>query len=143
MDWHPLIVHFPVALLPLSALLDLCAHWRGRRDWHNLAYVFWGIGVLAALVAVLSGSIAADPHWRRVQWREVLANHENWATATLLAAIVVLLGRLPLHLKGQAEGRRLVVWTMAGLVVSALMLATAYYGGELVYIYGVGVRNNG
>ncbi len=143
MDWHPLIVHFPIVLLPLSAALDLCAHWRGRRDWHNMAYALWGLGVLAALIAVLSGSMAADPHWQQEDLRAVLSNHEDWATATLIAALVVLLGRLPLHLKGQAEGRSLFLWTAAALVVSALIWVTAYYGGELVYIYGVGVRGNG
>ena len=55
MDWHPFIVHYPIALLSLSPLCDLGALWLGRRAGHHLAYGLMVLGVL------ISGR-------RRAQW---------------------------------------------------------------------------
>ena len=38
MDWHPFIVHYPIAFLSLSPLCDIGALWLGRRAGHHLAY---------------------------------------------------------------------------------------------------------
>ena len=143
MDLHPFLIHFPIVLLPLSAAMDLCALWRRRSDWHSIAYALWVAGVVGALAAVVSGNAAAAEHWQDAKLGAAITRHEDWATATLVLAIVVLLGRLPLHLKGELTGRRLARWIVAALVISALVWVTGYWGGELVYGYGVGVQQDG
>jgi len=143
MDLHPFLIHFPIVLLPLSAGMDLCALWRDRRDWHNMAYALWILGVVGALAAVISGNAAAAEYWQDAKVGAAISKHEDWATATLILAIVVLLGRLPLHLKQDLTRRRLAGWIVAALAVCALGWATGYWGGELVYGYGVGVRGDG
>lgn len=143
MDLHPAIIHFPIVLLPLSAALDLCALWRCRADWHSLAYALWALGVVGALAAVISGNAAAAEHWQAPIIGPLLSRHEDWATAALVLALIVLLGRLPLHLKQEFAGRRFVVWIALAVAVSALVWTAAYWGGELVYGHGVGVRGDG
>ncbi|MEE3258338.1 MAG: DUF2231 domain-containing protein [Candidatus Latescibacterota bacterium] len=138
MDWHPLIVHYPIALLPLSPLCDLGALWLRRRDGHHLAYGLLVLGALAASAAVLSGNAAAEGHWEGRAAAQVMA-HEDLATWTLLLALGTALGRLPLQLKGPLGGWPLYGWIGVGLLVGVLVVLTGYHGGELVYVHGVGV----
>ena len=142
MDWHPLIIHYPIALLSLSPLCDLAALWLRRRDGHHLAYALMVIGALASCAAVLSGNAAAEDHWQGPAAEQVSA-HEDLATWTLLLALATALGRLPLHLKGQLHSRMLYLWIAVGIVVGVLVICTGYYGGELVYVHGIGVAGDG
>lgn len=112
MDWHPLIVHYPIALLPLSAGVDLLAWWRGKEDGHHLAYGLLVLGTVGALAAVLSGNAAAAPHWQ-TPLAEKIHRHEDLATATLFLCLAIVLGRLPLHLRGPLQGWPLKAWIAA------------------------------
>ena len=60
MDWHPFIVHYPIALLTLSPLCDVGALWLGRRVGHHIAYGLLVLGVSSSVAAVLSGNSAAS-----------------------------------------------------------------------------------
>jgi uncharacterized membrane protein len=142
MDWHPLIIHYPIALLPLSPLCDLAALSLRRREGHHLAYGLMVIGALSACAAVLSGNAAAEGYWHGSAAVEISA-HEDLATWTLLLALGAALGRLPMQLRGAFSGRVLYVWLGIGLLIGGLVVYTGYLGGELVYVHGVGVGKNG
>ncbi len=142
MDIHPQVVHFAVALIPFAALLDLYALWRGGRAWHHFAYVTFVVGVAAALGAVVSGNAAAAEHWDREDVQLVLSTHEDWATATLLCGLALALGRLPLHLRKEADGKRMLPWVLGALAGATLIAVTAHYGGVLVYEHAVGLGGN-
>ena len=140
MEWHPVAVHFPLVLLPLSVCLDLAAWWRRRPEWHLLAYTLLLVGTLAALAAVLTGTEAAS-RWAHAAVREQIDRHEDLATIALFVFVGIVLGRLPLHLLGRHQD-----WRLKGLIVAAalacgILWQAAFYGGELVYKYGVGVRS--
>lgn len=138
MDWHPFIVHYPIACLTLSPLCDLAALCLRWKEWHHLAYGLIVLGALASCAAVLSGNAAAEGHWEGPAAAEVAA-HEDLATWTLLVALGIALGRLPLHLRGQLQGWPLYGWIGIGVAVGVLAILTGYFGGKLVYVYGVGV----
>ena len=142
MDWHPFIVHYPIALLSLSPLCDLGALLLRRRAGHHLAYGLLVVGVLAATAAVLSGNAAATEAWEGPA-AAPLATHESLATWTLLLGLGAVLGRLPLHLKGPLEGWPLYGWIGLGALIGGLVLWTGYCGSELVYVHGLGVRADG
>ena len=59
--WHPLIVHFPIALLTFSLIVDLAALLAKRPAWHPVAYALLVAGTVAATAAVISGNAAAAP----------------------------------------------------------------------------------
>jgi uncharacterized membrane protein len=142
-SWHPVVVHFPIVLLPLSAGLDLLAFLRRRPKWHSLAYGILLLGSLAALLAVWTGNDAAAPYRRDAAVQQHLARHEDLATVALFLFLGIALGRLPLHLRGRLQGWPLRGWVLAALLGSALLGVVAHYGGELVYRYAVGVRASG
>jgi uncharacterized membrane protein len=140
MNWHPMVVHFPLVLLPLSFGVDL-AGWIGKRpDWHRGAYYLLVLGVLSAVAAVFTGNEAALSYRGEVKVLEHIEEHEDLATLVLFVFLVVALGRLPLQLQGRLQGWALKSWILAAGVGCALLWQTGFYGGELVYVYGVGVR---
>ena len=141
-SWHPLIVHFPLVLLPLSVGVDLLALWRKRPQWQELAYGLLGLGAVASALAVLSGNSAADLYRKNPQVQGFVAAHEDWATLTLLLFLGLALSRLPLQLQGQLQGGRFKIWLAVAVAGCALLWLTGYTGGEMVYLYGVGIKIN-
>ena len=140
MSWHPMVVHFPLVLLPLSVAVDLVG-WIGRRpDWHRGAYYLLVLGVLSALTAVFSGNEAALPFRGDAELVEHIEEHEDLATLVLFFFLGVAFGRLPLQLQGRLDSWGLKSWILAAGIGCALLWQTGFYGGELVYEYGVGVR---
>ena len=139
MDWHPFLVHFPLVLLPVSVGLDLSA-WLGRRpSRHGLAYVILVLGTLSALAALLTGTAAANAHLTGPVGSHIV-RHENLATIVSLLFLVVTIGRLPLQLRGRLEDWAIRMWIAVAAVGCGLLWLTGYYGGRLVYRYGVGVQ---
>lgn len=138
--WHPLIVHFPLALLPLSAAVDLAALLKKRQEWHNFACLLLVLGAVGALVAVLSGNASAADY-RNTAAQSPIQAHEDRATLALLLFVGLCLCRLPLHLRGGWQGWGFKLW-LAGAAVGCILLWQAgMLGGELVYRYGVGVKS--
>ncbi len=57
---HPLLIHFPIALLLTSLLLDVLAAALKRPELHQVALWNLGLGVAGAGVAVWTGLRAAE-----------------------------------------------------------------------------------
>ena len=141
-SWHPLIVHFPLVLLPLSVAVDCLALGYKRPQWQGLAYGLLGLGVAVSALAVLSGNSAAELYRKNPQVQDLVSAHEDWATLTLLLFLGLALSRLPLQLRGQLQSGRFKVWLALAAVGCVLVWITGYSGGELVYLHGVGIKIN-
>ena len=142
--WHPMLVHFPLALLPLSFAVDVVG-WASRRPrWHRSAYGLLLLGTLGAVAAVLSGNAAAAAYRGEETVLAAIERHEVLATPTLLLLLAIALGRLPLFLRddgsGQSPGWPLKAWVVVAGLGCALLWQTGLSGGELVYRHGVGVQ---
>lgn len=141
-SWHPLIVHFPLVLLPLSVAVDLLAlGWR-KTYWHGLAYGILWLGAVLSAAAVLSGNAAAGAYRKNQQVQGLVSAHEDWATWTLLLFFALALSRLPLQLQGGLQGGRFILWLVVAAAGCGLLWLTGYTGGEMVYLHGVGVKIN-
>ncbi len=144
-DWlpniHPLLVHFPIALLTLAVLLDVVAAFWRKMPWLRptvgLLYV---VGAVGALATYLSGRVAADSVLPPPEATPVLTEHADLALYTvILFGILALvrvwaLWRLPAF-RAPVD----VPLILVGLIGLGLLVETADHGGELVYRFGVGV----
>ncbi len=136
MPLHPAIVHFPIALLSLAAVLRL---WMALlpRDWMEPAarLCLWA-GTIALAAAVLSGQ-GGMPNWIPEAARATLTLHQQLGFATLLWYGGVSLWEIRwLRSTGSRERRVLAAVHLLGTV---LLLSTAFLGGKLAYKFGVGV----
>lgn len=135
---HPMIVHFPIALLITSVVFDLLAtRWRPG-SFREVSFYTLIAGLLGAVAAVITGSLAEEqveesgvPGW-------ILELHETLGYATLWLFIGLLALRL---LMRWGLLREIPVLRIAMGVVSIGVLAvTGYSGGILVYGFGAGVN---
>ena len=124
---HPLVTHFPIALLSAAALAELLfIRTRNARYRHTVAFCV-RLGAAAALVAVPLGWFFAGFRVFDAEW--VMTAH-RW-TGTVLGILAVTLLVL-LDRDGASERRRarfrIVLFATAGLVG-----VTGFLGGSLIY----------
>lgn len=141
--WHPLVVHFPLALI-VTATLCLSAAWmlQGRVVGQTLAVVgtwtlgFGAVGILFALgtglAAVVDLQVGPAAHL-------AIAAHVRSAVLTTLLTLLAAVWRgagVPESARPSA-GFLIVLWLAAGSLV-----ITGYRGGQNVYRFGIGVQES-
>jgi len=131
---HPVVVHFPIALLVAGLATQIASVL--RRDSMGLdaaaSWLLW-IGTATLWLAVGLGLVAerTAPHVPAA-W-EALYQHRRFGlwTAGIFTA---------LSLWRRWRGRTLQrAFLGAWLIAAAMLLITAYHGGQLVYGFGMGV----
>ncbi len=163
MDWltrlHPATVHFPIALLLVGSALSLLH--LVRRTPVDLKASIWlllGLGWIGGGIAVLTGLLAQVNLPPDAPYRSVLNFHIG-AGLTVLVVYGFLLYRGWLYRGARAQKARqqrgvtttdllddasargwIIVIVMIGAI---LILMTGWYGGVLVYEFGVNVTLNG
>ncbi len=145
---HPLVVHFPIALLLTAPLFVALGALRGREGKSLLvsALVLMALGTISTFRAVATGEAAGRIADRTPEINAVLERHEELAEATritfsiltvVFAAIVVapsVFRRIPPRLVSSA----LPFLCLLFYAGAALLLAnTAHNGGRLVHDLGV------
>ncbi len=82
MNIHPIIVHFPIALLITYAIIEILplTKWYPRFPWDPIKFFLVFFGTIGALAALGTGSLAEHSS----QWtlRSVLSVHKTFAGAT-------------------------------------------------------------
>jgi uncharacterized membrane protein len=142
--WHPMVVHFPIALT-LSAGAALLAAKLVHREAlaESLATVgTWNLcaGALAALFALATGLAGVLDLQVDAAARAAISTHVKWAIFTSMALLLVSVWRGA----GSAPKSR-PSWLFV-IVLSVICLAlamTGYFGGQNVYRHGVGVERAG
>jgi uncharacterized membrane protein len=139
---HPLIVHFPIAILFAAVFVDLLAlvlRWRGNRG-HFATYLF-AFGAIAAFITYLTGKNAGDSVNIPALANHTLNEHSDLALWTVLFFGIYALVRLILLLRNVQLGAKLSLpLFLIGAGGLYLLFETAEHGAELVFKYGVGVQ---
>lgn len=140
-EWHPMVVHFPLALGISAALFLLAARLvRDERRAATLATVgTWNlaIGAVAALVALATGVAALVDLHVGTAAHQAISTHLKWAIFTTLALVLLAVWRGA----GSAwDSRPSWTFVVVLLAATAALVVTGYRGGENVYRYGIGVQ---
>ena len=142
---HPMLVHFPIVLLITACSLDIIVllikkDLANRQCLPLVALSALLLGTMSAGIAAIFGDIALDKAISLGFPRGPLETHETLALITIAVFSVHCLLRL-LALWRRHPLRGFIGWISAlpGMVGVVLLIFTAYYGGELVYHFGVNV----
>lgn len=146
---HPLIIHFPIALLlvaPLFVIAALLVSAPKRQTFMISALALMILGTASVYVAVETGEAAGKLAERTAQVNAVLERHEDLAEKTRLTFTV-----LTVILAGILIVPRLLTWEPSraiSAIVSVVFLVlyggaaqlltnTAHNGGLLVHEFGI------
>jgi uncharacterized membrane protein len=146
-NWHPIFVHFTVALgsaavgfyflaylfnhvriIPkvLPAELEIVARW-----------CLWS-AALVSIITVLAGLYAFNTVRHDAISHVAMTDHRNWALSTAGAILLVAMWSGWRYYKRRAPN---LLFILALLIVQGLLLSTAWRGAELVFRYGLGVMS--
>ena len=132
---HPMLVHVPVACWLLAPLSDVAALATGWTQLWTVSALLVGVGVAWGALAATAGAMDyARAH--SVAPRLVNA-HAALMSAAWTMALPGLFGRFG---PGHAIAVPPTWWAIgAGFATTALMIAGAWCGGEMVYGQGIGI----
>jgi len=134
---HPALVHFTVAFLVAGALLEAwgllfrrphAARWGGGLTTAGTIAIVPTIA--AGYLALNSLTVADDAH-------RLLDRHESLGLMLFGTALALVLARA--WMRGRVEGGARVPFALGLLVLAGLAGYGAFCGGQLVYVFGVGV----
>jgi uncharacterized membrane protein len=138
---HPLIIHFPIALLIAAAMVDLVDTLFERPPWLGVgATSLYLVGAAAAVVAYVTGRQAAATVFVPGMAHPIVEDHRAWALLTTWYVGIVAVARVSALLAGfpRARAHRALL-LMAALIGVLFLQQTAERGARLVYEHGVGV----
>lgn len=137
-NWHPVFVHFTVALLTVSLGLFLFSQLVKCDQAVLVAKWNLWIGAGVSLLTLVAGFYAYNTVAHDTPSHEAMTEHKNWALVTLALLLPVVVWSVLAHRQGKTLGAAFVALF---LVVGGLLAATAWHGGEVVYRYGLGVMS--
>lgn len=145
---HPIIIHFPIALLivaPLIILLGIFVPKNGRTFLIS-AFLLMLLGTIATFIAVSTGSSAGELAEHVNNVGPVLEEHEELAetTRTVFAVLTAIFGVVvfaPMLFKKELSRMIVIPLNLAFLLLYGsgvvLLMNTAHQGGRLVHELGV------
>ncbi len=150
-DWapglHPLVIHFPIALLVSAVAVDLASLvFRSRDAIRTVATAMFFAGGAAALVAFLTGQDSADGQSIAPLLTPYVTDHADWAFYTMWFFVIYGVVRMAAHLAEHVRGAgwpshtaARLTFTIVGAMGMFLLFQTGDRGARLVFEHGIGV----
>ena len=146
---HPMILHFPIVLLYVTAAIDVAGRMFPDRDRFLQRCGWWSLTLAAAatVATMVAGMVSESSVHFTAALRPILQAHQHFAILTGLsegAAWLVRLGtRFPAEegwsVFGLRRGRATWVSTLLVVMAAVFVTVTANLGGRMVYDHGAGV----
>ncbi|MBZ0286210.1 MAG: hypothetical protein K8I30_01245, partial [Anaerolineae bacterium] len=139
---HAAIVHMPIALAVLGVpLLCLSAALSERHTFRTLCFVLYGSLAAMAFITIQTGDRARDvaPNTLSQEVWDVMELHETLANYTWMLALAVTVFLAFSYIKYRPIRVAAMVFALlAALITGVLVSSAAHFGGQLVYVHGVG-----
>ncbi|HEU4809480.1 MAG TPA: DUF2231 domain-containing protein [Sphingomicrobium sp.] len=131
---HPMLIPFPIVCFIGTLITDIVFLNNGNPGWATASRYLLAIGLVMAALAAFAGltDFMGDDRIRRSSdaLKHMLAN---------VSAVVLEIVNFFLRLNSDAQIAKVGVYLSA--VVVLILLYSGWKGGELVFRYGVGVRD--
>lgn len=141
--WHPVFVHFTVALLSVSFLFFLLSllvpdDSRYKHQWLSVGRWNLWLGMLLTIFTILAGWVAFNTVNHDTPSHLMMLEHRFWALTTVAIFVLLTIWSLGLFVKGREEPK---VFVVVMFLAVGLLGTTGWYGGELVYRHGLAVMS--
>jgi len=140
-NWHPIFVHFTVALLSLAVGLSVVTPFVKsplKEQWQTVSrWALWfGAGI--TIVTGLAGLYAYNTVAHDTPSHLAMTEHRNWAIVAITLFLLLAIWSIVWTRKGKTLGTAFVVCMV---IAGGVLGSTAWHGGEVVYRYGLGVMS--
>ncbi|WP_273849888.1 DUF2231 domain-containing protein [Guptibacillus spartinae] len=129
---HPLLVHFPIALLFIGVVAQFLTFWK-EDYFEKIALFLLPTGFVFAVISYVTGDSAegyAFDHWGR-QVEYLIHTHETYALITLVVfGAITALKLLNLIIPLKWIKPLVLILCLSGIITLSL---TGHYGGKIVY----------
>ena len=141
-NWHPIFVHFTVALFSVATGLYLLSmvvsNAQLKEQWCIVARWNLWLGMAITLITVLTGWYAYNSVAHDESSHLAMTDHRNWALITVALFLIVTAWSVVRHRAGKEASTLLLLVLVVAL---SSLGSTAWRGGEVVYRYGLGVMS--
>ncbi len=141
--WHPLAVHFPLALILAAAAAAVVWSFRGTSFWRRCALLLFTLGMAGGIAAYKTGEAMEEQAEGTPIVEELVELHEDMALYALIATGVTLVAlagvsvwlerrtTLERNLKDPLAAR--LVLAVAAVIAAALVAWTGHIGATMVW----------
>ena len=142
-NYHPILVHFTIALLSISVLfyllrLLLPVNHRWKEQWLNMANWSLWTGCLFAIATVIAGWFAYNSVAHDMSSHAAMTLHRNWALPTATLFLLLGFSSIRLAIRNKTPGFKFL---SVSILAAILLMVTGWLGAEAVYRYGLGVMS--
>lgn len=138
---HPMVVHFPIALVILWPIIDTAGLVLGRKDLTLAGLALLVAAVFASIAATVTGQSSFDAAVQLKVDPGLLNTHADDANLIPWMLLTILVVRSAGVLKFGKRGHVLSI--ALGFSMWIVIFAVGESGGALVYEHGIGVRRVG
>lgn len=140
---HPMIVHFPIALLIIGFLADITGMLLKKEKkafFTKVGFLLLVIGTVGVIAAYISGEAAGEGVTEAGALGDALETHDSAAFLTLWLMIGTALVRIGAVIFNKYKGMVKIAATVLFFLGVLSIARTGYYGGELVFKHAAGVE---
>ncbi|HBC77040.1 MAG TPA: hypothetical protein DEO60_11665 [Bacteroidales bacterium] len=134
-DFHPMIVHFPIALILTGFLADVVSlFFRSEKCLSKTGFYLMVLGALAAIAAWTTGQVFTN----EPSQGEILSIFEKHETGAIITMILMIIGAgLRIYLVRSKKEDSNLKWVVFGIFLLAVgtVSFTGLMGGTMVYKY--------
>lgn len=146
--WHPVTVHFPIALLLAATLFLLISFFirqQSKKLFQNGAFMVLLLGVIGAWVSLYTGDLADGIVSRKLCDPTVLKDHElasKTMTYLFTAATLIHISFFFILLGSRMKRISLYIIFAFMVIGCVFLIRTGHLGASIVYQQGAGVHNH-
>jgi uncharacterized membrane protein len=136
---HPMVVHFPIALILAGFLAEVLYLFYKKSEWLNkTGFYLMILGTLGAIAAFTSGQLfTLEPTEGEIV--SVFEQHETGAWITLIVMVIAVIFRSFLVLTKRYHGTMRWISFLTYLIGVAAVSFTGFIGGTMVYNFMIGL----
>jgi len=136
---HPIFIHFTVGVFLVLIVTESIGYSKKDEIYFSLSSKLWIIFIAFSVAAVGTGLLAKSNLNLESATFQTLNYHENSGLFFLLFSL--LLGFYRLQYYKKTKTKQITLYFLSGMYLNfLLMILTGFFGGKLVYWFGVGVK---
>ena len=141
-NWHPLLVHFTIALFSTAILLFLANAFLSETEWGDNFLIaaklnLW-LGAGISILTAFAGWYAYNTVDHDTPSHAAMTDHPNWALVTLAVFFVITVWSI---LSKKIRQKPNVIFLVLCLIGGGLLMTAGFKGAESVYRFGLGVMS--